>query len=107
MLQAADGTIWIGGGEHPLLHYRNGKFHGVRIRLSVCAVWHRTVRAQSGGLREVTRNVYAVPFWDKPPCALRGECRPTRALSGVVLDNDNSLWIGTMGSASATIRMVR
>lgn len=98
ILQSVDGTVWIGGGgEHPLLHYQNGKFTTLASDYPFVrglaqdrqgAVWGATLY----------RGLFAHRSDGTVANVRVGQGLPSDALSSVVLDSDNSLWIGTLGA---------
>lgn len=96
LLEARDGSVWIGGhGEHNLLHYDQGRFQKLPAdRFVQCVLEDRrgTVWAatRTGGL--LAHRTDGTRF-----TVNRAQGLPAEALSCIVLDSDNSLWIGTMG----------
>ena len=98
MLEARDGSFWIGGGgEHSLLHYKEGRFTKLSTDYQFVqslledrqgTVW---AAAQFSGMLVRHANGAIVALGS-------AQGLPTQALSCIVLDSDNSLWIGTLGS---------
>ncbi len=98
MLESRDGTFWIGGGgEHNLLHYKDGRF---TKPLADYQFVHSLLQDRQGTIWAATRySGLLASHTDGTVSAFNvTQGLPTAALSCIVLDSDNSLWIGTVGS---------
>ncbi|MCW3099487.1 MAG: Diguanylate cyclase with beta propeller sensor [Chthonomonadaceae bacterium] len=103
MLEARDGTCWIGGEKHNLLRDRSGRFTKL---FSAYTSVQDFVQDRQGAVWAATKsNGLLAHYPDGSEVGLRlAQGLPTLAINCLVLDGDNSLWIGTNGAGLCRYR---